>query len=137
MALGLVESEEDEERGREAAEEAALVMGLRLRRAPVVCEPLYLWPDNVRSWNLFQADFLTATRVRDAINARWPGTATVIDGTTVSLRLPAEADARASRMAAIEMIDVKKPLMPPAVPPVMVKLARARASTNSLWRVPS
>lgn len=57
-------------------------------------------------WNLFQADFLTATRVRDAVNARWPGTATVVDGTTVALRLPAEADARASRMAAIEMLDV-------------------------------
>lgn len=55
MALGLVESEEDQERGREAAEEAATGIGLRLRRAPAVCEALYLWPDNVRSWNLFQA----------------------------------------------------------------------------------
>lgn len=55
MALDLVESEEDEDRRREAAEEAATAMGLRLRRAPVVCEHLYLWPDNVPSWNLFQA----------------------------------------------------------------------------------
>lgn len=55
MALGLVESEEDEERGRETAEEAATAIGLRMRRAPMVCEALYLWPENVRSWNLFQA----------------------------------------------------------------------------------
>lgn len=57
-------------------------------------------------WNLFQSDFLTATRVRDAINARWPGIANIIDGVTISLRLPAEPDARASQMAAIEMLDV-------------------------------
>ena len=55
MALGLVESDEDEEQRRESAEEAASAMGLRLHRAPVVSEALYLWPDNVRSWNLFQA----------------------------------------------------------------------------------
>lgn len=57
-------------------------------------------------WNLYQADFLTATRVRDAVNQRWPGTAAIIDGITLSLRLPAAADARASQMAAIEMLDV-------------------------------
>ncbi|TCM37357.1 P-ring protein [Novosphingobium sp. ST904] len=57
-------------------------------------------------WNLFTSDFLTAARVRDAINMRLPGTATVEDGVTVALRLPAEADTRASMMAAIEMIDV-------------------------------
>lgn len=55
MALGLVESEEEEELRREAAEEAATAMGLRIRRTPVVCEALYLWPENVLSWNLFQA----------------------------------------------------------------------------------
>lgn len=58
------------------------------------------------NWNLFQADFLTATRVRDAINRRWPGTASIDDGVTLSLRLPTAADARASQMAAIEMLDV-------------------------------
>ncbi|MFM5954940.1 MAG: flagellar basal body P-ring protein FlgI [Novosphingobium sp.] len=57
-------------------------------------------------WNLNQADFLTATRVRDAVNARWPGSATIVDGITLSLRLPAEPDVRASQMAAIEMLDV-------------------------------
>lgn len=57
-------------------------------------------------WNLFQADFLTASRVRDAINTNYPGTATVEDGMTLALKLPSGADRRASQMAAIEMIDV-------------------------------
>lgn len=57
-------------------------------------------------WNLYQADFLTAARVRDAINTRYPGTARVEDGVTIALALPAEADSRASQMAAIEMINV-------------------------------
>lgn len=60
----------------------------------------------VLRWNLFQADFQTAARVRDAINARFPQTASVEDGVTVALRLPAGADRRASLMATIEMIDV-------------------------------
>ena len=57
-------------------------------------------------WNLYQSDFLTATRVRDAVNRRWPGSATIVDGVTVSLQLPPDPDSRASRMAEIEMIDV-------------------------------
>ena len=57
-------------------------------------------------FNLFNADFLTAARLRDAINRRMPGTATVEDGVTVALRLPPGADSRASTMAMIEMIDV-------------------------------
>lgn len=60
----------------------------------------------VLRWNLYQSDFLTATRVRDAINQRWPGTATVDDGITLALRLPAGPNERASKMAAIEMIEV-------------------------------
>lgn len=60
----------------------------------------------VLRWNLFQADFLTAARVRDAINARYPQTAAVEDGVTVALRLPTGTDRRASMMAAIEMIDI-------------------------------
>ena len=55
MALGLVESGEDEALRRELTEEAAAGIGFRLRRAPVACEALYLWPENVPSWNLFQA----------------------------------------------------------------------------------
>ncbi|MDE2619696.1 MAG: flagellar basal body P-ring protein FlgI [Sphingomonadales bacterium] len=57
-------------------------------------------------WNLYQSDFLTASRVRDAINTRYPGTARVEDGVTLALALPAEADRRASAMAAIEMLSV-------------------------------
>ena len=60
----------------------------------------------VLRWNLSQADFLTASRVRDAINRQFPGTALVEDGITVALRLPLEADTRAGMMAAIEMIEV-------------------------------
>jgi flagellar P-ring protein precursor FlgI len=58
------------------------------------------------SWNLFTADFLTASRVRDAINSRLPGTATITDGVSLSLRLPPDPNSRASMMAAIEMINV-------------------------------
>ncbi len=57
-------------------------------------------------WNLFAADFLTAARVRDAVNARFPGAASVEDGVTLALALPADANARASMMAAVEMIEV-------------------------------
>ncbi len=60
----------------------------------------------VLRWNLYQADFLTATRVRDAINARYPATAVIEDGMTVALRLPPGADHRAGMMASIEMLDV-------------------------------
>ncbi|MCK9541967.1 MAG: flagellar basal body P-ring protein FlgI [Novosphingobium sp.] len=57
-------------------------------------------------WNLYAADFLTAARVRDAINSFLPGTAQIEDGVTLALRLPEGADRRASLMAAIEMLDV-------------------------------
>lgn len=57
-------------------------------------------------WNLFDADFLTATRVRDAINGRYPGTASIEDGVTLALRLPMGTDRRASMMAEIEMLDI-------------------------------
>lgn len=62
---------------------------------------------DVLRWNLFNADFLTASRVRDAVNARFPGAATVEDGITLAIRLPAATDTRATMMAAIEMIDVQ------------------------------
>lgn len=61
---------------------------------------------DVIRWNLFAADFLTAARVRDAINGTLPGTASVEDGVTLALRLPIGADQRASTMAAIEMLEV-------------------------------
>ncbi|HEY0958327.1 MAG TPA: flagellar basal body P-ring protein FlgI [Novosphingobium sp.] len=61
--------------------------------------------DTVR-YNLFNSDFLTASRVRDRINAFMPGTASVEDGVTLALRLPPAPDTRASMMAAIEMLEV-------------------------------
>lgn len=57
-------------------------------------------------WNLFEADFLTIARIRDAINVRFPGTAAIEDGVTLALRLPAGADARAGMMAQIEMLEI-------------------------------
>ena len=57
-------------------------------------------------FNLHNADFLTAARVRDAINRSLPGTAAVEDGITIALTLPQGQDARASMMAAIEMMEV-------------------------------
>ena len=57
-------------------------------------------------FNLRQADFLTAARVRDAINARFAGVAAVEDGVSLALRLPTGADERGSMMAAIEMLEV-------------------------------
>jgi flagellar P-ring protein precursor FlgI len=60
----------------------------------------------VLRWNLFDADFLTAQRVRDAINSRFPQSATIEDGITLALRLPAGADSRATAMASIEMLEI-------------------------------
>ncbi|WP_198046001.1 flagellar basal body P-ring protein FlgI [Novosphingobium aquimarinum] len=61
---------------------------------------------DILRWNLFNADFLTASRVRDAINRQLPGTAVIEDGVTLALRLPGDPDTRGSLMAAIEMIDI-------------------------------
>lgn len=61
---------------------------------------------DVLRFNLFNSDFLTAQRVRDAVNRRFPGTATLEDGVTIALRLPGGGDTRGSMMAAIEMIEV-------------------------------
>ncbi len=60
----------------------------------------------VLRWNLYTADFLTVSRVRDAVNAHYPGTAKVEDGVTVALTLPADPNVRGSIMAAIEMLAV-------------------------------
>jgi len=57
-------------------------------------------------FNLHQADFLTAQRVRDAVNARYPQTASVSDGVSIELALPLARDARAARMAESEMMSV-------------------------------
>ena len=57
-------------------------------------------------FNLHQGDFLTAARVRDAINGLFPGTAQVVDGVSIELALPFGNDERAAALAAIEMLPV-------------------------------
>lgn len=57
-------------------------------------------------FNLHQADFLTASRVRDAVNARYPGMARIADGVSIELTLPFGNDQRAELLAQIEMMDV-------------------------------
>jgi len=89
---------------------------------------------DVLRFNLFTADFLTAERVRDAVNRRWPGTALAEDAVTVALRLPPGADSRSSMLASIEMIDVV-----PADPPARV-IINSRTGTvviNSAVRLNS
>ena len=63
--------------------------------------------DAVLRWNLYQAAFLTAARVRDAVNARFGPVAAVEDGVTLAIQMPADANARASMLAAIEMIQIQ------------------------------
>ncbi|MFN3991076.1 MAG: flagellar basal body P-ring protein FlgI [Erythrobacter sp.] len=57
-------------------------------------------------FNLHNADFLTATRVRDAINMRFPGMASIGDGVSIELALPMGNDARSGLLAEIEMLPV-------------------------------
>ena len=57
-------------------------------------------------FNLHESDFLTASRVRDAINGQFPGAARIVDGVTLELAMPYGSDARSSMMASIEMIQV-------------------------------
>jgi len=57
-------------------------------------------------FNLHKADFLTAARVRDAVNSRYPGIATIADGVSIALALPQGSDVRSGIMAEIEMLAV-------------------------------
>ena len=57
-------------------------------------------------FNLHQADFLTAARVRDAVNQRYPGMARIADGVSIELTLPYGNDQRAAMLADIEMLAV-------------------------------
>ena len=57
-------------------------------------------------FNLHQADFLTASRVRDAVNGLYPGMARIADGVSIELTLPFGNDERAAALAAIEMLPV-------------------------------
>ena len=62
--------------------------------------------DGPLHFNLHSADFLTASRVRDAINARYPGAAQLVDAVTLAIALPQGGDARSAALAEIEMLDV-------------------------------
>ncbi|MCK0129436.1 flagellar basal body P-ring protein FlgI [Erythrobacter sp. F6033] len=57
-------------------------------------------------FNLHRADFLTASRVRDAINGIYPGMARISDGVSIELTLPFGNDIRAAKLAEIEMLAV-------------------------------
>lgn len=57
-------------------------------------------------FNLHNSDFLTAQRMRDAINRRYPGSTEILDGVTLSLVMPFGSDERSSRIAEVEMIEV-------------------------------
>ncbi len=57
-------------------------------------------------FNLHEADFLTAARVRDAINTQFPGMARIADGVSIELTLPFGSNERAAKLAMIEMLDV-------------------------------
>lgn len=57
-------------------------------------------------WNLHNADFQTAARVRDAVNTLFPGSTRIIDGVTLALALPFGSDERSSWLAEIEMLQV-------------------------------
>jgi flagellar P-ring protein precursor FlgI len=57
-------------------------------------------------FNLHQADFLTASRVRDAVNGQFPGMARIADGVSIELTLPADNNDRAALLAMIEMLEV-------------------------------
>ncbi|MEE4152942.1 MAG: flagellar basal body P-ring protein FlgI [Erythrobacter sp.] len=57
-------------------------------------------------FHLHRADFLTAARVRDAINDVYPASARIVDGVSIELALPPSPDQRAAQLAAIEMLPV-------------------------------
>ncbi|WP_454598506.1 flagellar basal body P-ring protein FlgI [Qipengyuania sp. SM2507] len=61
----------------------------------------------VLRWNLYRADFLTISRVRDAVNSVYPGMAQIEDGVTLALFLPPGANSRAEIMAQIEMLNIQ------------------------------
>jgi flagellar P-ring protein precursor FlgI len=58
-------------------------------------------------FNLHNADFQTAARMRDAINARFAGAARVIDAVTVSIVMPFGGDARSQMISEIEMLEIR------------------------------
>ncbi|MCL4673400.1 MAG: flagellar basal body P-ring protein FlgI, partial [Sphingomonadaceae bacterium] len=67
------------------------------------------------NFNLHSADFLTAQRVRDAINARFPGAARMVDAVSLAIVMPFGNDVRSAMMAEIEMLDVTPAQQPARV----------------------
>ena len=67
------------------------------------------------NFNLHNADFLTAQRVRDAINARFPGAARMVDAVSLAIVMPFGNDVRSTMMAEIEMLDVTPAAQPARV----------------------
>ncbi len=57
-------------------------------------------------FNLHNADFQTAARMRDAINSRFAGAARVVDAVTISIVMPFGGDARSQMISEIEMLNV-------------------------------
>ncbi|MEP3049903.1 MAG: flagellar basal body P-ring protein FlgI [Erythrobacter sp.] len=70
---------------------------------------------SILRFNLHRADFLTAARVRDAVNTAFPGIAQIGDGVSIELTLPFGNDARAAMLAQIEMLDVTPATQPARV----------------------
>lgn len=54
MALGLVVSEVERERDEETVDDALALFGLYAVRPETQVIEVYLWPENLQSWNLFQ-----------------------------------------------------------------------------------
>jgi flagellar P-ring protein FlgI len=60
------------------------------------------------TFNLARADFTTAQRVQDAINARFgPGRARAIDGVSIAIQAPEGRDVRAELMSEVENLKVE------------------------------
>lgn len=54
-ALGQIESEAEQQQDESEVDSAAAAIGLAPAWPATTTEPLYLWPENVRSWQLFIA----------------------------------------------------------------------------------
>lgn len=54
-AQGLIEVPGQRKAEQDAVAEAAAIFGLRPEFEGVVVEPLYLWPENLESWQIYQA----------------------------------------------------------------------------------
>lgn len=74
-------------------------------------------------FNLHQFDATNAKSVTDAINAAMPGTATMLDGASISIRAAGAADTRMRLMSQIENLGVQR-----AEPPAKV-IVNARTGT--------